>query len=350
MPTQSWIGRIINNSKVQRWSYRSSLIFFIAFFGGFCAVVPIDSIVQASQSSNYALNTFVVVGALVLFVVTGIILATTRIYMQRSALQDIPKRYIPLDDGDLPKECDVMINENFAKCEDIRSMALDTEEEVKHPGLSGPKSELLPPSLSFDEVVRAIGDKLKWDGAIMGTETEVPKNASFREIVAYLEEHRIATNFQLNRDYVELYESLRFSGNLINEDKFIKFMQMSVEFVKVTRLNMGDSLDHRHQRRSYSVSQISRSTTDGFYSKLSLPGNSNVPGADSTVSNFNNGSWLDPTTQEQTRTSGGSGLYQESFDPLQTEEENQRYHDMLQRVGTSQTVLSFRSGKNEDTQ
>lgn len=323
MPSHSFFGRIANNPKIRRWSYRSSLIFFIVFFAGFCSVIPIDSIVQASESSNYALNTFVVVGALVLFGVTGIVLTISRIYIQRSALQDIPKRYVPLDDGDLPKECDVMVNENFKKCEHIRSKALDTDEDVKHPGLSGPKSELLPPSLSFEEVVRAIGDRLKWGGALIGTDYEVPSNSSFREIVAYLEEKMIATDYKLNREYVELYEELRFSGDLIDEEKFIKFMKMSIEFVKITRLNMGESLERR-----YSESELSRSSTN-LYSKLSLP-RTGIMGSIS-----NNASWLAPPVFEER-------------EPIQTQEEYNHYHDLLKRVGTGQTVLSFRSGKEGD--
>lgn len=356
---RAWIGRIINSPKLRRWSYRFSLVFFIVFFTGFCAVVPIDSIVQASQSSNYALNTFVVVGALVLFGVTGIVLTTTRIIMQRSALQDIPKRYIPLDDGDLPKECDVMINETFAKCEEIRSLALNTdgdgdddgpidEQFVKHPGLSGPKSELLPPSLSFDEVVRAIGDKLKWGGALIGTETRVPQNASFREIVAYLEQHLIATNFKLNKEYVELYEALRFSGDLITEENFIKFMTMSIEFVKITRLNMADESQLERIRRHYTESEASlggggsASLMDhDFYSKFSLPPisnsyNKNGSSLGGSISQISS-SWLEPRP--------GLQFNEAEEESSQTEKEFQHYHDMLRRIGTGQTVLSFRSGK-----
>lgn len=355
MPTQPIGGRLINNPKIRRWLYRSSLIFFIAFFAGFCAVVPIDSIVQASQSSNYALNTFVVVGALVLFGVTGIVLTTTRIYMQRSALQDIPKRYVPLDDGDLPKECDVMIKENFANCEKIRSKALNTdddgEEVIKHPGLSGPKSELLPPSLAFDEVVRAVGDKLKWGGALMGSDTRVPPNSSFREIVAYLEEHLIATDYKLNKEYVELYEVLRFSGDLISEENFIKFMTLSIEFVKITRLNMADESQLERIRRQYSESEASLNAPglngSEFYSKLSLPGALLSRSANHT----NNGSTTASISQVDTNwltNSRPTLQLNELQEPSQSEQEYQRYHDMLRRVGTGQTVLSFRSGKGPE--
>ncbi|CCH46058.1 putative membrane protein [Wickerhamomyces ciferrii] len=333
------------SSTLRNWSYKTSLIFFIVFFIGFCSVIPIDTIVQASKSSNYALNTFVVAGALVLFGVTAIILTISRIYIQKSSLQDIPKRYVPLDDGDLPKECDVMINENFAKCEKIRSMGLDTNEDVKHPGLSGPKSELLPPSLSFDDVVRAVGDKFKYDGFLMGTETKVPKNSSFREIISYLENQGVATDLKLNRDYAELYETLRYSGNLINEQDFIKFMQLCIDFVKLVRFNMGETEIEPIDTRRYSESEISRSTTGNglnsttidFYSKLSLPKSSQQPRHGSTSV-----SYLDPfTTNNNYNNKRPSYSYDNNH--ASSSISDQRYQDQLKRVGTSQTVLSFRS-------
>lgn len=197
----------------------------------FCAVIPIDAISKASESNNYALNTFVVVGALVLFGIISAITTTARFFVLRKAMLDIPKRYVPLDADDMPRRCHEMIEANFTKCEHVRQLALRVPKVVKHPGLSGPESDTLPPLIRFDDAVRAIGLKLKWDNGLLRTRFHVPENLTMRETLAFLELHKVITDPVMCRDYVALYEELRYSGKLITEEKFIRFMELSVSFV-----------------------------------------------------------------------------------------------------------------------
>lgn len=280
-----------------RWLYSTSLIVVMAFFAGFCAVIPIDAISQASTAkSNYALNTFVVVGALVLFGIVAAFITSARIYSKKMALQDIPKRYVPLDEGDLPRSCLKMINENFDRCEKIRQKAMFVSESIKHPGLSSPNSTLLPPLLPFDDVVKTVGMKFKWSQELNDTEITIPKSLSFREIIAFLEDKIGRETPEKSRELVELYEELRYSGKLITEDKFIAFMEFSVELLKNTRMaieveefraNNGNNSQGRSGSFLYPSSEISRSrsTFDALssYSIRDRSG-SNIKGVDTDYS------------------------------------------------------------------
>lgn len=307
----SWIQRATDNRALQRWFYRSTLVFFVVFFVGFCAVIPIDSISQASQSSNYALNTFVVVGALVAFGITGIVISVTRIYMRRSALQDIPKYYIPLDEGDVPLSCHRMLVDNFKKCEAIRDLGSKTPASLKHPGLSSPLSEFLPPLLPFDDVIRGMGDKLKYTHTTFTIDVKIPSNYNFRESIAFLESEGIASNSKLNKEYVELYEFMRFSNTLINEDHFIKFMELSIEFAKISRHNI-DQLNPALKRNNLTNSQ---SSLNGE----SIASSNEDPGFEDDIQPFD-----------------------ETIEPKQTQLEYDLYHNLLKTNSTSHSV--YRNG------
>ncbi|KAH3675428.1 hypothetical protein WICMUC_002717 [Wickerhamomyces mucosus] len=232
----------------------------MALFIAFCSVIPIDSISQASQTStNYALNTFVVVGALVLFFITASFLVTTRIYSERSGLQDIPRQYVPLEPGDLPKECLDMINKNYKNCEMIiKSINKETGKDVKHHGISSPNSKYLPPLIPFEDIITALVLKFKWDNDLF-TGFVPPNNLSFREIIAVLESRKIASDKKLNREFIDLYERLRYSGKYITEEDCIEFMKLSIDFMKSskTNINQEDS-----KLRKYTESELTRSTTD----------------------------------------------------------------------------------------
>lgn len=260
----SWFSRIRTHEGVWLWLYRFTFLLFMVFFLLFCAVMPIDAISKASKSANYALNTFVIVGALVAFGLIATFMATTRIYLIRSSLSDIPKRYVPLDVDDLPHSCISMIEANFERCESIRQRALKAPKVVRHPGLSGPDSDTVPPLLNFDDAVRALGLKLKWDNTNLFIDSfEVPPNLSFREIVAFLEMNRALVNNELCQEYVELYEELRYSGRLITEDKFIRFMELAIDFVKNISQNSNVSQNSGNQRGfSYAASVLSKLNDD----------------------------------------------------------------------------------------
>lgn len=254
--TSDWFTKLIGNRGVRTWSYRTSFFIFMTLFIGFASVVPIDSISQASQSdNNYALNTFVVVGALVLFGITASVISITRVYLLRTALADIPKRYVPIEPNDLPRGCSEMIQDNITRCEEVRTRALQTPGVAKHPGLSGPDSELLPPLLKFDDAVRSIGMKLKWDKNFPGSELTVPENMSFREAIAYSQTKVPSSNPELCRQYVELYEELRYSGKLITEEQFVSFMQLCIDFMEeITVKSEGE----HGERFRYAASVYSR--------------------------------------------------------------------------------------------
>ncbi|KAH3688517.1 hypothetical protein WICPIJ_000507 [Wickerhamomyces pijperi] len=271
--TDHWYNNIHQSSIFQIWSYRTSFIIVLIIFLAFCAIIPIDSILQVSKSStNLALNTFVVIGALVLFGVFTAFLMSTRIYMERSSLQDIPKKYIPLEPGDLPNKSLQIIDSNLKDCYTVvNTINAKAVLNVKHPGLSAPDSKYLPPLLSFEDVIKALTLKFKWDDAFF-PDLDIPKNLSFREIVGYLETQLVSTNSALNREFVDLYEELRYSGRPVTEEEFIRFMILSIQFMKSPRIkgssgyNSSDTCDEKFGNSGQcSGSQIlsSASSTEG---------------------------------------------------------------------------------------
>lgn len=300
------VQRVIGHPTVRLWCYRLTFFFFMLFFIGFCAVVPIDAISKASQSSNYALNTFVVVGALVLFGVFSAFITTTRIFILRSSLGDIPKRYVPLDVDDLPHACIKMIEANFDKCEHIRKRALVAPSSVKHAGLSSPDSDVLPPLLRYEDTIRAIGMKLKWDNTSVMNNLAVPKNLSFREIVAFLEENKDVSNTRACREYVELYEELRYSGKLITEEKFVRFMELSLEFIKDINENNSDMPDIDYKAEMEELQSVRKRHTPRSTPKNSDDDSTSTSRDDDDDDNYNNDNdnnddddddvyWLTPT-------------------------------------------------------
>lgn len=89
-------------AKLKSWLYKASLFVSLILLIGFSVVLPIDSIAQASKSENNAFNTFIVVGALVVFGVFCIFIIIGRMLFHKSCLKDIPRRYIPITPADLP--------------------------------------------------------------------------------------------------------------------------------------------------------------------------------------------------------------------------------------------------------
>lgn len=191
---------------------------------------------------------------------------SARIYLERSSLQDIPKLYIPLEQGDLPNECLAQIDSNLQDCYKVKN-AINAKAvlNVKHPGLSAPDSKYLPPLLAFEDVIKALTLKFKWDDAFF-SDIDIPHNLSFREIVAFLETKLIITNSPLNREFVDLYEELRYSNNPITEEEFLRFMILSIEFMKSPRISSdgnSDTLGNNEKLSKYSGSQLTQ-TTDGL--------------------------------------------------------------------------------------
>ncbi|CDK24403.1 unnamed protein product [Kuraishia capsulata CBS 1993] len=245
---------------VFNWLYSISLGLFFIVFLGLCSIVPIDVIIKSKTSSHLAVNTLIVLIACGLFAGLCIFIYALRIYVLRVHLQDIPKPYMPTDANDIPSKCAVYIKEQLIRCEKITARAMP-HELVKHPGLYyhkdyddveqidlfgekenekihrktpsklvDPAAGFLPNNLVYENVVRIIGNEIKYNGYLVMDNREwvnVPQKMSFREVMTLMDDGNLErSDPALLEELLSTYERLRFSGQLISEDDFLKFMEL----------------------------------------------------------------------------------------------------------------------------
>ncbi len=223
---------MVVSRRLQSILYWTSLGFLVIIMIGFIVVMPIDAILQSRQT-NLALNTFIIVGACSLFVIFAIILYTIRVVIARQSLADIPKKYVPRLD-DFPKECADFITEEYERCKTIWERA-GPHELISHPGLSNPTSELLPGALPYEDVVRSVGERVVWRSLMtLPQEQRIPRNRTFRYVAMTLSSNKDTKDHGLWKEYLKIYERLRFSGKAITEEEFLRFMEITVSVIKAS--------------------------------------------------------------------------------------------------------------------
>ncbi|SCU96942.1 LAME_0F17964g1_1 [Lachancea meyersii CBS 8951] len=228
-------------SRLSVWLYRGSLAVLVLLFVGFSVVMPIDAMAQASRSTNDALNTFIVVGAFVAFGVLSIIIAAGRVFVQRSCLQDIPKRYLPLTPEDLPhRGSRELVLRQMDRSYELAQIFKRPTEAVVHDGLSRPIDEsdkndhpILPPLLNYEDSIKIITSRLKYQGVFCGLmELGPPIRYTFADVI-----HTLFTQTGQHSleaaEYIEIYEHIRFSGQEITSIQFLRFMDLSLFLVNV---------------------------------------------------------------------------------------------------------------------
>lgn len=205
----------------------------VLFFVGFSVVVPIDAIAQASRSQNDALNTFIVVGAFVLFGIISIVIALGRVYVQRSCLQDIPKSYLPITPEDMPHagSRNLLLKE-MDRSQELATFLKKPRERVVHDGLARPEADEygLPPLLNYEDSVKIITSRLKYQGIFSNLiKLDLNNGDTFADIMSSL--FAQTGNFQKEAaEYTALYETIRFSGKEITNKQFMRFMDLSIFF------------------------------------------------------------------------------------------------------------------------
>ncbi|KAK9477724.1 hypothetical protein V1514DRAFT_333240 [Lipomyces japonicus] len=131
------LPRQVLSDRVSRVLYRISLYFLLMFTFLFVLVTPADMIVQAIRNrQDYKV---IIVGTtFVNICVVGLILYASRLYDVRMALADVPKRYVPGQEHDLPRSSAVLIEHELRRCSMIRAQIEQPAEWVSHPGLPPP--------------------------------------------------------------------------------------------------------------------------------------------------------------------------------------------------------------------
>ncbi|CCD26453.1 Dlt1p NDAI_0H02790 [Naumovozyma dairenensis CBS 421] len=228
--------------KIKSWLYKASLFISILLLIGFSSVLPIDSIAQASQSENNALNTFIVVGALVAFAVVCIISIVGRMYLHKSCLKDIPRRYVPITTADLPHAPSrENIIKNMERSKELTVLFKIPKDPVIHPGLEPPIrcddpniEKLFPEYLNYKVCVKSVTETLKYKGIFLNTyATDFNLNDSFSDLIyrQFIEGNtRNYDQVQKAYTFIDLYESFQFSNKEIARDDFVQFVNLSLYF------------------------------------------------------------------------------------------------------------------------
>ncbi|KAL6453655.1 DLT1 Defect at low temperature protein 1 [Candida maltosa Xu316] len=275
--------------RILRWIYSISMIICILLMLGFIAVTPLDVVIQTLGSSNATVvKTFIVIGVCVLFVIISMIIYFTRVYKYRISLNDIPNKslYIPFE-NDYPKAVFHHIDDNLKRCSEIKFKAGPLQNHnriINHAGLSPPEyiqkrnlqcfeknsmngfgngnevmgvmkkgGCLLPPNVSYEDIVRSLGDKF-YDGSIL-TDDRLSIELSMRDIILYLSRQCREFELETNTNVVKpnIARLIKF-GNLIKEEDIFEFI---IEFDKFGQICQND-----YQLKLPTKSVNNRSDTD----------------------------------------------------------------------------------------
>ncbi|QLG72363.1 hypothetical protein HG535_0D00700 [Zygotorulaspora mrakii] len=233
------------NGRLKVWLYRGSLGITVLFLLGFSIVLPVDSIAQAFQSSNNAFNTFIVIGALVAFGVVGIVIVFGRILFYRSCIQDIPRRYIPIAPGDLPhSRSRNMILENMERSKDLSLLFKKPKHPVIHPGLEPPVGcdepkfeKIFPEFLNYSTCIKSLADRLKYQGIFLNNQSvdiklgDTVADVVRNQFMVGCSDQGVLENTQR---FIDLYETIQFSGKEPTREQFIEFVSLAIYFVDLS--------------------------------------------------------------------------------------------------------------------
>lgn len=246
-----------NYRKVKYWLYRCFLFIAILLLIGFAAVLPIDSIAQASQSQNNALNTFIVVGALVVFGLICIIILVGRMFLHKSCFKDIPRRYIPITPDDLPhKHSRELITNNMERSKELSTLFKKPKDPVIHAGLEPPIrcddpnfEKLFPEYLSYKTCINSITETLKYKGLFMNTiAVNVELSDTFSDVIQeqFIRPTIDQAEIQRGNRFIELYESFQFSDKEIERSDFYEFINLCIHFHDVSFSRDKSKIKIRH--------------------------------------------------------------------------------------------------------
>lgn len=244
--------------QVQTWLYNSSFFFIVILFLGFVCVLPIDSIAQASRSRNNALNTFIVVGAIVLFAIFAIVVIVGRMIYLKSCLKDIPRRYIPITPADLPHSSSrKMVHTNMNRSKVLTALFKNPGHPVIHDGLEPPSycdepsdEKILPEYLNYEDCIKIISDRFKYHGVLL-TSTDLPikLHHTLSDVVRtqYCEKTEDPEFKSKCKEFVNLYEDIKFSGNDITREQFLEFLELCI-YMSDNTISVDDA-----SRREYTI-------------------------------------------------------------------------------------------------
>jgi len=246
-------------------------------------VAPADSVYQAYKG-NRLLDIFILTGVYILTGALALLIYSSRLYTNRSVLQDIPKEYIPIEKEDLPtRRVRKIIADSLIKSAVIayqarprserpderpppasgRISALATSKQrarptepawgtVAHPGWSSPSSPDLS-NLQYATVVAELPHLIEakavslappdplgtpgMDGAPMPDERvaeilQRPAQMGLRQYTGRLISLNMIRDPVLANDFLSLYEQARFAADPLTEPEFRALMSVFAEILR----------------------------------------------------------------------------------------------------------------------
>ncbi|CAG61349.1 uncharacterized protein GVI51_K03597 [Nakaseomyces glabratus] len=243
--------------RLRLWLYKSSLFISVLFLIGFSIVLPVDSIVQAIQSENNGFNTIIVIGSLAVFFVAAVTILIGRMLLHKSCLKDIPRRYIPVTNADLPhKSSRKMVIHNMERSKKLSGLFKTPKDPVIHPGLEPPARcddpntpKILPEYLNYKICIKSATDRLKYYGLFLNSASDdVKSSQTFTDLVKsqFIKGNHNKRQVQRAKDFIELYERIRFSGDEVSRSEFIQFAENCIYFsdlmitMDITKVGLGN--------------------------------------------------------------------------------------------------------------
>jgi len=242
-------------------------------------ISPADLVYQSIQNQTIP-NVFSVGGAYILTFVLCLFIWASRIYTNRAILKEMPKAYIPIDAGEVPRKVHRMIIRQWERSaiiawdsrpRDVRDEIKRYEEEsrersarsqkrtktiippyqakVSHPGWSSPASEDLP-NLHYHDVIVELPNLIEAKAVslappdpalihvdIVGVDNNAavpdarvvallqrPSNMGMREYLAHLASLGLVNPPDVGPNFLSLYEHARFSASPLTEQQFRDLM------------------------------------------------------------------------------------------------------------------------------
>lgn len=218
-----------------------ALLFLLLFLLGFSIVLPLDAIVQATQSDNDGFNTFIVVGAIAAFGVCVVSLYVGNFYRHKTLMKDVPKRYLPITPGDLPhNKSRNMAVDNMSRSKELSALFKKPKDPVIHPGLEPPARcdypdipKLLPEYLNYKICIKSVTDRLKYYGLFLNSASDdVALAQTFTDVIKAQFIVGNTNKYEVRRatTFVELYEILRFSRDEVTREQFLEFAECCIFF------------------------------------------------------------------------------------------------------------------------
>ena len=311
---------------IRVWVYRGCFFGSVLLLFGFSSVLPIDAIAQASVSINNALNTFIVVGAIVVFFIICVVIIIGRLIYRKSCLIDIPRRYLPVTSADLPhQESREYILQNMNRSRELGLYFKKPKDPVIHDGLepplrcdiqfhypdtnagniknnnslygrnqrsrqinnnnnntmTGSLSKIFPEYLNYETCMKVVSNKIKYQGNFLSViNFELETQDTFADIITkqFIDDNETdSVQIQKAKRYISLYQYLQYSGRPIKRDDFIEFVELSVYFAdalatsdKSARENNVDILTKLNTKSNQSLRYRGN---DRFYTTMSSADN-----------------------------------------------------------------------------